>query len=92
MKIFRALMVVALMLGVSGCCKVERVTIDRLEESLDRQHVKYLRYVEADEDLIEPQKRIDIETRAQPTPAQKFQRIHLSGDRSAKQIRTMTTA
>ncbi len=58
-KFVLVVMFMAVALGAGGCCTVERKTIDRLEESMDRQHVKYLKYVEADDSLLGPQKRIE---------------------------------
>lgn len=51
--------VMVAMLGLSACCSVERRTIDRLDASLTKQHEKFLRYVEADPNLIEAQKKVE---------------------------------
>lgn len=57
MKLLAVLVPLAIL---AGCrCPLLPSTVDRLEQSLDRQHRIYLRYVEADPKLTEPQKQIE---------------------------------
>lgn len=58
-RLLVAVMILTVALGAGGCCSIERVTVERLDASLSKQHVKYLKYVEADASLLEPQKRIE---------------------------------
>jgi len=54
--------VVAVLLAVTfiGCsCAIEKRTVDRLDASLTKQHTKYLKYVEADPNLIDAQKQVE---------------------------------
>lgn len=60
MRKFGAAVVLLLVVSLSACsCAIEKRTVDRLDASLTKQHVKYLKYVEADASLIEAQKQIE---------------------------------
>lgn len=55
-----AVVAVILIVTTIGCsCAIEKRTVDRLDASLTKQHTKYLKYVEADGTLLEPQKQIE---------------------------------
>lgn len=54
------MIVAVLALTAAACtCTIEKRTVNRLEESLSKQHTKFLRYVEADPNLIDAQKQVE---------------------------------
>lgn len=75
----KKLMVAVLLLTVLvGCkCPLLMTTVDRLEQSMDRQHRLYLQYVEADPKLTEPQKSIERDnTKSQKDLLNTIRRAH----------------
>ena len=54
------MLVVLVVMACTACsCAIERRTVERLDASMSKQHEKYLKYVEADPNLIDAQKKIE---------------------------------